>query len=163
VVRNHREVPRALAPDGANQVFRDAAQSEATHENRGAIAQLSNGCVGVRYTLIHPRVPWRFPSPLPKTRATGPAHSPRSPGSLLELREGFVEFIGHGELLLELAALKARAHVLDGLCQAVERPLNVLRISQADVTPHFVRAASQPQCVPQAASRERRRKACLVG
>ena len=53
VVADGREILRALADQGANQVFRDAAQSESANHDGGAIEDVFDGFVGVGYDFIH--------------------------------------------------------------------------------------------------------------
>ena len=53
VVADDGEVLRALAADGSDQVFRDAAEAEAAHQNGRAVGELGNGGVGGSDAFVH--------------------------------------------------------------------------------------------------------------
>ena len=59
VVRDHRQIFRALAAQRANQIFRDAGGAESAHQDRRAVLNAGNGRFGTRYALIHS---FNFPS-----------------------------------------------------------------------------------------------------
>ncbi len=53
VVADGGEVLYAFAYQGANQVFRDAAQSESANHDGGSVEDVFDGLVGVGYDFIH--------------------------------------------------------------------------------------------------------------
>ena len=53
VVADGGEIFRAFADQRANQVFRDAAQSEPAHHDGGAVEDVSDGFVGIGYDFVH--------------------------------------------------------------------------------------------------------------
>src|SRR5258707_1812596 len=53
IVTNHSQVLGAFATHSANEIFRNAAETEATHQNRHAIAQVGDGGVSGSDAFIH--------------------------------------------------------------------------------------------------------------
>src|SRR5467141_3968885 len=53
IVTNHSQVLGAFATHSANEIFRNAAETEAAHQNRHAIAQVGDGGVSGSDAFIH--------------------------------------------------------------------------------------------------------------
>src|SRR5262249_52668609 len=53
VVADDGEVLRALALDGGDKVFRDAAEAESAHENGGSVVELGDGGVSGSDAFVH--------------------------------------------------------------------------------------------------------------
>jgi len=53
VIADDGEIFRAFSSDGSDQVFRDAAESEAAHEDGCAVGELLDGSVGGSDAFVH--------------------------------------------------------------------------------------------------------------
>jgi hypothetical protein len=57
VIRDHGEVFRPGAQHRGDQIFRDAAQPEAAHQNGGAVAHTGDCRIRIGYSFVHSRFP----------------------------------------------------------------------------------------------------------
>ena len=86
-IRDSGEVTRACTLHRGDEVLGNAAEAEASHQDGGAVAEVCDGGVGIRYALIHD---------------CSREQTASCTGSLLHFAEGFVETVRCGEGSLEV-------------------------------------------------------------
>src|ERR1700686_2395227 len=85
------------------------------------------------------------------------------PGSLLQIAQHLVDVVCRGKFFFQLALPLMIAEMLDGLREAVQRRLQIIRVRKDDVPPNCVGTARQAQGIAQSAARQRERQPRLVG